>query len=636
MNVDASVVVLENIFKHLEEAPASEPRITVILRAVREVAFPVISSTVASIVVFVPLVFTSDLTYALLGDLARAVVFSHGLSAIVALLLVPTVRLQIAGRTRQALDTGRAPLSDWLELLEQKYEILLGRFLNYPRAMRTASAVVAGTLALLLLVVMPRMNRELIAVPDTDWVTLGLDAQGNTTVAQMDSLMERVENRLLKLHGSQLRYTFTRINTADEAWIMARLKDKRQVSGLKAALESEFQNSETEKYWVSGWNPSELPLPDPPLFRVAVRGGQQEARIETARELLEDMNRRSVAGKIRSTPEVTPIEEISLKLPGAQWSALRSKSGIQPGDLAEYIRVLTEGKTIGTLTTARGSYGLRLRYRSEGLASAAALGAMPVGIEGKIVPLRALAQISVQAKTPAVYRENGQETIVIHGRNKTGQEAMDSASISSVDDALQHWSSARGPASSKDGGLSVRREEARKDLVDALSQLRVTVALSVALMFVVLVLQFGSVVDALLVMVSVPLGMIGVILSIWICGSSICLNSVLGALLLNGIAVANSIMLVDSIKREVARGLDPVTATRAAAKSRLRPILITSCTTVLGMLPIALGLGEGGKILQPLGIAVAGGLGFSMLFTLFLVPGLQTRWLMARHRVKLE
>ena len=116
-------------------------------------------------------------------------------------------------------------------------------------------------------------------------------------------------------------------------------------------------------------------------------------------------------------------------------------------------------------------------------------------------------------------------------------------------------------------------------------------------------------------------------ISLFVFQSSLSLNSGLGTILLNGIAVANSIILVDFIRRLFQSGKDAKTATLEASIARMRPILMTSMTTVLGMLPIAMGLGEGGKILQPLGIAVCGGLWVSMLLTLYLVPALQYLYL---------
>src|SRR6185436_13371344 len=151
--------------------------------------------------------------------------------------------------------------------------------------------------------------------------------------------------------------------------------------------------------------------------------------------------------------------------------------------------------------------------------------------------------------------------------------------------------------------------------------------LSILLIFLTLVFQFGDVVSSLLVLVAVPLGFIGVLVSLWVFGSTLSLNSILGVILLNGIAVANSIILVDFMKRLVDQGMSPEAAAVEAGRKRLRPILITSLTTILGMMPIAFGLGEGGKVLQPLGITVSGGLWVSMALTLFIVPALQVRYL---------
>ena len=173
------------------------------------------------------------------------------------------------------------------------------------------------------------------------------------------------------------------------------------------------------------------------------------------------------------------------------------------------------------------------------------------------------------------------------------------------------------------------------ELNQAIEQLKWAMFLSITLVFLTIVLQFGDVVHSLLVLVAIPLGVIGVLLSLWIFKSTLSLNSVLGVILLNGISVANSIILVDFMKRLVDEGMPARLAAVTAARARLRPILMTSLTTVLGMLPIALGMGEGGRILQPLGIAVSGGLWVSMSLTLFVVPALQVSYMEYKEAKKI-
>ena len=180
-------------------------------------------------------------------------------------------------------------------------------------------------------------------------------------------------------------------------------------------------------------------------------------------------------------------------------------------------------------------------------------------------------------------------------------------------------------------GVFLSFENAGYELDNAIKQLSYAVYFSIFLIFLVLVLQFGTLIEPFLVLVAVPTGLIGVLLSLWLFKSNLSLNSVLGVILLNGIAVNNSIILVDFIKKIYASGkATPLEAALEAARIRLRPILITSLATVLGMLPIALGIGSGGKVLQPLGIAVSGGLWISMILTIFIVPALNVSYLQRR------
>jgi len=179
---------------------------------------------------------------------------------------------------------------------------------------------------------------------------------------------------------------------------------------------------------------------------------------------------------------------------------------------------------------------------------------------------------------------------------------------------------------------SIHFEDAEVELHQALHQLEIAIGISILLILFTLIVQFGNLMNALLVLMAVPLGFIGVLLSLFLFHSNLSLNSALGVILLNGIAVANSIILVDFMKRLVDEGMPPSLAAVTAGEKRLRPILITSLTTILGMLPIAFGLGEGGRILQPLGIAVSGGLWVSMALTLFVVPALQVSYLEWRSK----
>jgi len=294
---------------------------------------------------------------------------------------------------------------------------------------------------------------------------------------------------------------------------------------------------------------------------------------------------------------------------------------------------------------------VRLRFPMNYVNDSDELASLPVGLGDRIVPLKALASVSLEKVRPSIMRENGRELFQVSARGKQDERRQTAESVRKAEELLRNWPKVlaeirekrkamseepviSGSTSSPGlGGAagesspSLVLEDAQVELTDAIHQLAFAVTLSILLIFVTMVFQFGSIMNSILVLVSIPLGFIGVVISLFVFQSTLSLNSMLGVILLNGLAVANSIILVDFLQKKVKEGIAPHLAAVEVAKVRLRPILMTSLTTGLGMLPVAFGFGEGGKILQPLGIAVAGGLGFSVITTLFIVPALQVSWL---------
>lgn len=649
MNVDASVVVMENIFRHFDECRASRPegtvlgfeeRLDLIVKAVKEVRFAVVASTVASLVVFLPLAFTSDLSYAILGDLAKTVVFSHGFSAFVALILVPTVRLQLMSKEGGEKPV-RSPIEPWIRKAEDLYGRALRRFISSRGLQVGLYSMIAASLALLVGLVLPRLPREIIGKPDTDWIVLSIDAKANTLFRQMEAQAGDVEARLLKDLGGHIQYTFTQVDRADSATVMARLKDKREMREIWRRLEGEFANTPWLRFSIDPWNPAELPIPDPPQLKLLVQGSSVKRRVEATRELSELFEEKQVLPRVWTDPDVTRGDDVMLRADPDQWTALRAQdSALAPSDLADLVRVATTGRPLTMRLAVRNQdTDIVLRYPRDSVRTVEDIQALPVGAAGRLVPLRAVLNVSVEERPPSIYRENGRDVFAIYARRDEsgGANRGDRSYMRKARELVARWKARRGTAqlrteSAEDPEPTVRFDDAEKDLNEALAQLGEAVALSVLLIFLTLLIQFGDGMNAILVLVAIPLGFIGVLGSLFVFHSTLSLNSVLGVILLNGIAVANSIILVDFQKRLVERGLSPAEAAIEAGRKRLRPILITSLTTVLAMLPIAAGLGEGGRILQPLGIAVSGGLGVSMGLTLFVVPALQAAYLGRKFR----
>jgi HAE1 family hydrophobic/amphiphilic exporter-1 len=646
MNVDASVVVMENIFRHFDEAkkkavglfkPSYFERLEIISQAVREVSFPVIASTIASLVVFVPLAFTSDLSYAVLGDLAKTVVFSHGFSMFVALILVPTVRLQLMSADDKSTAPPKehhSPIEKQLTWLETTYGNLLEKFIRHRKFQFARYASLAALLVVLTIFVLPRLPKEIIGKPDTDWMTLSISTHGNTLLKQMESKSEIIESRLLAKFGPEIQYTFTEVNGTNDAWLMARIKDKSKMADMWKRMEAEFPNTPFDNFHVDTWNPAELPIPDPPQLRIAVRGGEVAERARVTQALANEIEEKQIYPRNWADPDVSYRQGIRLISSPEQWATAGAKGQeLYPSDLADMARVATTGRRVAYFMVGNKNTDVVIRYPEGMINSAEDIAALPLGIGSKLVPLKALANVRIDEAPAAIYREDQRDLFLIFGKESDSVEKSaknSNDSLKQAEDIVNKFVAERAKTikvGDPRANVTVIMEDAQKDMNEALRQLGLALALSIALIFLTLMIQFGSLANALLVMVAVPLGFIGVLISLFVFRSTLSLNSVLGVILLNGISVANSILIVDFLKRKVDEGMSPIDAAVAAGRTRLRPILITSLTSILGMLPVAMGLGEGGRILQPLGIAVSGGLWVSMGLTLFIAPALQVLFL---------
>jgi hydrophobic/amphiphilic exporter-1 (mainly G- bacteria), HAE1 family len=630
MNVDASVVVLENIFRHFHgknENMTFSEKARILIEAVKEVQLPIIAATVASLVVFMPLVFTQGLTNALLGDLAKAVIFSHGLSAVVALILVPTIRLHLL--SKGSLGQVHSPFNFQLAKLENLYRRALKFFLLSRRSQLISFVSVVVLIPVLIFFVVPRLKKEIIGRPDTDWLIVGYYSPLSATPRQMESEVDALEQSLMEEFGEKINYTFVQIQGDQNRMVMLRLKNKKDISIMAARAEEIFKNTATKFYFVEQWNPSELNIPESPEVRVEISGGVADTRLAVAQDFQNELLEKNIYDRVSVTPSAVRQRGVFVRDFGRFGS---QQDVLSKYEISHYLRVAKGGVYVDRIFQDQSELPIYLRFEKDTASSLAQIKALPVGYQGRLIPLGALADFSIENRAPENYRENQRDLMLVTGRlNKNNLDLAPQRKkqfLASLDE-FKNKMKISSQSSDHPNLVSVVPD---KVLQEALEQLKWAIALSIILIFITMVLQLGDVVQSLLVLIAIPLGFIGVILSLWIFQSSLSLNSGLGTILLNGIAVGNSIILVDFIQKIFQTGKSALDATVIAASARLRPILMTSTTTVLGMLPIAFGIGEGGKILQPLGIAVCGGLWISMLLTLFFVPALQYLYLNRREQ----
>lgn len=623
MNVDASVVVLENIFRKFEGVSAvdmtARERLNRVVEAVQEVWGPILASTIASLVVFVPIVFTSDLTNAILGDLAKAVVFSHVFSAFVALLLVPTVRLQLMRMAGKNSENHKAPIEFVLTRLERSYDRLLRTFAAKKNRVWTALILVCATLAALGYFVLPRLPSEIIGKPDSELVGVWSNAGKFTKISEMESLVNDVEKRVAGELPNACEFTFSQIYWAHSGGLICGLRNKGSMKTIKSRMEELFKSTPEINYSVFEWSVAELPLPNPPSALIHLSGGDNLQKSALAGDLRDALVKKFPQMNFRSFGAITTQDVMTMRPLDDVWQGM-SAAGFahSPAGLMQSLRQYKEDAYLGVLHTENRSSWIKMTTPRFEFKDIEDVRSFPVTFGERIIPLSALFQIQNERNFVGAKYLNGEQSFGFEGRLPEEQKRKSQDVTQEISAFVRDWKKSSGASSP----VTVNVVEGDTEVRNAVRQLAVAAAWSVFLIFVTMFIQFGSVVETLLVLVAVPLALIGALVSLYLFGSTLSVNSVLGVILLNGISVANSILLVDFAKRRFADGMSAGEAVLDAAKCRLRPILITSLTTILGMMPIALGLGEGGRVLQPLGIAVSGGMWISMLLTIFLVPAL--------------
>ncbi len=548
MNVDASVVVMENIFRHFEKfhgkALSYQEKFAVVVQAVSEVKLPIIGSTIASLVVFVPLLMTSDLSYAILGDLAKAVIFSHAFSAVVALVLVPTVRLHLM-KNEKTVRPQHSRFEKQLLKLEKYYVAALKKFIAGVKIKWLVYTSISVAFCFLMVFTLPRLQREVIGKPDSDMIFISFWTQGNTLSRQMETVSEDVEHDLLKTFGADIQYTFSQVYQPNRAWALARLIDKSKMTKLWKEMEKHFVNTPHLHFEVEPWNPSELPIPDPPDLRVAVRGGDILDRRNDALEIHDLLETKNILPRVWTEPNLERKNGFILSPFWDQWVLLNQQSqNISFLDLMDISRVATEGRKIGQIPIKDKNTDINMRYPRQFLQNIEDLSGLPVGIGGKIIPLKALMKIENKEIMPPTLRENGQDVYFINARRQMSERRSDPVVKKQVTKIIEDWIAQKNSTSIKNSSLrpTVQIEDAGKDVTRSIQQLAFAIASSIFLIFVVLVIQFGFIAESVIILAAVPLGFLGVVLSLWVFGSSLSLNSALGVILLNGIAVNNSII----------------------------------------------------------------------------------------------
>ncbi|WP_374711501.1 efflux RND transporter permease subunit [Symbiobacterium terraclitae] len=616
MMVDSSIVVLENIFRHKEMGKdiyqAAED-------GTAEVGLAVTASTLTSVVVFLPVVWITGLAQLFFRELALTVSFSLLVSLLTAITLVPMMapwllRDRPARRQWPWLARASGWIADQLDRLDAAY----GRLLGWALGHRWQVVGIGLASLVLALLVVGRMGMEFIPSSDTSEFRVSISMPPGTRLEETQAAVEQAVAQIRDL--PELRTLYVAVGTSGSAYATGGQSHQGFISGM---LVSPGERSRSLEEVVEDVR-NRIFLPG---ARVTVStagtietGGGNDIEVAISGEDLDVLKELSqqIMAEIARVPGTRELStSVSEGLPEVQIRVDRAKAasyGLSPSQVASSVQSAVRGRVVTQYRVGGEEVDIRLMATESARENIVALRQLPIATPyGQTVPLGELAEL-VRGVGPTVVEREEQARVVkvtgqIYGRDL-------GSVINDIKARLAQFPLPPGYEIDYGGDYEL--------MSDAMSGLVQALTFSVALVYLVMAAQFESFLHPFVILFTVPLALVGAVLGLVLTGRSLDISAMIGLILLVGVVVNNAIVLVDYINQLRRQGMDRDEAVRITGPRRLRPVLMTTLTTVLGLLPLALGLAEGAELEAPLATVVIGGLSLSTLLTLVVIPVVYT------------
>jgi len=607
MLVDNAIVVIENIERHLE---IGKNPIIAAKEGTKEVALAITASTLTTIAVFIPVMFIEGLIGQIFTEFALTISFSLIASLVVALTVVPMLASRLLKIKAVNIYEKRNE-----SFLYKNYKASIVWVLRH-RILVLISTIVCFGIALFGLM---RIGTEFLPPTDEGFTSISVNLEKGVAVSETKKIVAKIEDRLkqekdvdvyVSLVGGTQQSQARGQTSANQAELYVKLVPladrKRSIFEFVEELEQDLHAELGEQAEITfNVSTSTGSSPNTLTFRLT---DSDEQRLHSAVNKVQQELLKVNAVTNVSTDLDNTVKEIQVEV-----DRERAKDyGFVPAQIAQMVNQMTKGQLTTQIIAEDGAvlpvytgFGHIFNDSIEALKSMQLRS--PAGL---FVKLEDIATVAVQ-EGPVSIRRSDQAAAVAFFVEYETKESLGGISAK-VDQALQR---AKLPSETQ-----VVFSGDRELYDSAINDMLLAVALAVVLVYIVMAAQFESFKHPFVIMFTVPLMIIGVAIAMFMTNTLIGVTSVIGILVLVGIVVNNGIVLVDYINQQKSKGMGTYDAILLATQDRLRPILMTALTTILGLLPLALGFGEGTEMNQPMGIAVIGGLVTSTLLTLYIVP----------------
>lgn len=607
MLVDNAIVVIENIERHL--AMGKKPK-QAASEGAKEVGGAITASTLTTLAVFVPVIFISGLIGEIFTEFALTISFSLFASLVVALTVVP----MMASRT--------------LKMPKRNNEARRRRSKSLNRFERSVKWALRNRIIVLGLTIMMlvfsgfgllKVGTEFLPATDEGFVSISVKLPNGSSPSATDDVVKQIENELknhddvevyVSLIGGTQESLAQGSSNAESAEVYVKLvplADRdRSIFEFVDEVQPKVLDSVNEDVSISfvlqaasGSTPNTLTfsLKDTNEGRLDEAVTQLNEKLETLNSVME------VSNSLQDT-----VEEVQIEVDREKALA----NGLSPHEIAQTVNHITRGALATQIIDEQDEvYSVYVQYDEQYRDSTKQLEKLKLRTPtGEFVSLSAVAKIGI-AEGPVSIQRVDQAHSVTFDVKYASTESLGQMTTK-VNETIDQLNFPKEIDFSFGGD--------RELFESAIDDMMLALLLAVVLVYIVMAAQFESLKYPFVIMFSVPLMVIGVAVSLFVTNTPISVTAIIGILVLVGIVVNNGIVLVDYINQRKGAGLTSYDAIISSVRDRVRPILMTALTTILGLLPLALGLGEGTEMNQPMGIAVIGGLISSTLLTLYVVP----------------
>ncbi|WP_421384266.1 efflux RND transporter permease subunit [Bacillus salacetis] len=610
MLVDNAIVVIENIYRHLSmgKDPKQAAR-----DGAREVGTAITASTLTTVAVFLPVVFISGLIGQLFTEFALTISFSLFASLVVALTVIPMLASRML-KTPKGNHEAIRRRSKSMNTFERSIHWSMKH--RWAVLLITTVFLAAGAFGL------TTVGTQFLPPTDEGFFNMNIKLENGSSLEETNSVVEAIEGELEKedaidvyvsLTGTNQEQSFRGQSNRNIAEIYVKLKplDERDVSVFKLVdqLKPKLEKAALEQNESAsvGFNLQSTSGQSPQTLTFNVRD-TDSGRLNEAVEKIEQSLQTAQYVTDVKTDQNELIQEVQLAVD--REAAL--EEGLAPAGIAQTVNDITRGVPAAQIVSENDDiYTIFVRYDRDITENLDSLKKLEIqNAQGEFIQLDQVVDFSIEEGPVSIQRIDQQGSVQFTLKYSSETNLGSISKIVDQEIADLNLSDETEVTFSGD----------RELLEDSIDDMVLAIGLAIILVYIVMAAQFESFKYPFVIMFTVPLMIIGVALALTMTRTPISISAVIGVIVLAGIVVNNAIVIVDYINQRKANGMDSYEAIVESVKDRARPILMTALTTILGLVPLALGIGQGTEINQPMGITVIGGLLSSTLLTLYVIP----------------